>query len=113
MTGTPATFEVQLTKAAEQELEAIHAYICEFDGVAKANQMLDGLMHVVDGLSRFEQRGNYPKELVGLGINECRQSFFEAYRLIYRATGKQITMHLIAVGHRTMQSMLARRLLAA
>lgn len=113
MAGAPATFEVMLTAGAEQDLEAIHDYIAEFDCVANANHVLDALMDVVESLSKFPERGSYPKELVGLGIKEYRQTFFKPYRVIYRVTGSQVVIYLIADGRRDMQSVLARRLLGA
>lgn len=113
MAGTSAKFEVLLTEGAEQDLEAIHDYIAEFDCVAKANYVLDELMSVVESLSRFPERGSYPKELVNLGIKEYRQTFFKPYRVIYRVTASQVIIYLIADGRRDMQSVLARRLLGA
>ena len=113
MAGTSAKFEVLLTEGAEQDLEAIQDYISEFDCVANANYVLDELMAVVESLSRFPERGSYPKELVGLGIKEYRQTFFKPYRLIDRITGSQVIIYLIADGRRDMQSVLARRLLGA
>lgn len=113
MAGTSAKFEVLLTEGAEQDLEAIHDYIAEFDCVANANYVLDELMSVVESLSRFPERGSYPKELVSLGIKEYRQTFFKPYRVIYRATGNHVIIYLIADGRRDMQSVLAKRLLGA
>jgi len=113
MAGTSAKFEVLLSEGAEQDLEAIHDYISEFDCVANANYVLDELMDVVESLSKFPERGSYPKELVGLGIKEYRQTFFKPYRVIYRVTGNQVIIYLIADGRRDMQSVLARRLLGA
>jgi len=113
MAGTPAQFEVLLTEGAEQDLEAIHDYISEFDCVANAHYVLDEVMNVVESLSRFPERGSYPKELVGLGIKEYRQTFFKPYRVIYRVTGSQVIIYLIADGRRDMQTVLARRLLGA
>jgi toxin ParE1/3/4 len=113
MSGPPAKFEVLLTDGAEQDLEAIHDYISEFDCIASANYVLDELMEVVDSLSRFPERGSYPKELVSLGIKEYRQTFFKPYRVIYRVTGSHVIVYLIADGRRDMQSVLARRLLGA
>lgn len=113
MVGAPAKFEVLLAKGAEQDLEAIHDYISEFDCVANANYVLDELMDVVESLSKFPERGSYPKELVSLGIKEYRQTFFKPYRMIYRVTGSQVIIYLIADGRRDMQSVLARRLLGA
>ena len=113
MAGAPAKFEVLLTEGAEQDLEAIHDYISEFDCVANANYVLDELMDVVESLSKFPERGSYPKELIGLGIKEYRQTFFKPYRVIYRVTDSQVIIYLIADGRRDMQSVLARRLLGA
>lgn len=113
MAGAPAKFEVLLTEGAEQDLEAIHDYISEFDCVANANYVLDELMDVVGSLSKFPERGSYPKELVGLGIKDYRQTLFKPYRVIYRVTDCQVIIYLIADGRRDMQSVLARRLLGA
>ncbi len=113
MAGASARFDILLTEGAEKDLEAIHDYISEFDCVANANHVLDELTGVVEGLAKFPERGSYPKELVGLGIKEYRQAFFKPYRVIYRLTGSQVIIHLIADGRRDMQTVLARRLLGA
>jgi toxin ParE1/3/4 len=113
MARTPARFQVLVTEGAEQDLEAIHDYVSEFDCVASANHLLDELMKVVEGLSKFPERGGYPKELVGLGIKEYRQAYFKPYRVIYRVTGSQVIVYLIADGRRDLPSLLARRLLGA
>jgi toxin ParE1/3/4 len=44
MAGAPGRFEVLLTEGAEQDLEAIHDYIAEFDCVANADPVLDAVM---------------------------------------------------------------------
>jgi toxin ParE1/3/4 len=113
MAGTSAKLKVLLTKGTEQDLEAVHDYIFEFNCVANANHVLDELMNVAESLSKFPERGSYPKELVGLGIKEYRQAFFKPYRVIYRVTGSQVIIYLIADGRRDMQTVLARRLLGA
>lgn len=113
MADVSAKFEVLLTEGAEQDLEAIHDYISEFDCVPNANDVLDKLMGIVESLSKFPERGSYPKELVGLGIKEYRQTFFKPYRVIYRVTGSRVVIYLIADGRRDMQTVLARRLLDA
>ena len=41
MAGSSAKYEVLLTEGAEQDLEAIHDYISEFDCLANANHVLD------------------------------------------------------------------------
>lgn len=50
---------------------------------------------------------------VALGIKEYRQTSLKPYRVIYRNTGSQAIIYLIAEDRRDMQSVLARRLLGA
>lgn len=108
---SPAEYEVRLTEGAERDLESIYEYIAEFDSVANAEHVLDRLMSVVASLTRFPERGAYPKELVALGIKDYRQTAFKPCRVIYRVSGSQVIVHLIADSRRDMQSLLARRLL--
>jgi toxin ParE1/3/4 len=113
MGGRTKRFAVLLTAGAEHDLESIYDYIAEFDCVANADYVLDQLTGVVENLSRFPERGNYPKELAALGIREYRQTSFKPFRVIYRVLDAQVVIYLIADGRRDMQSLLARRLLGA
>jgi len=70
-------------------------------------------MGIVESLSKFPERGSYPKELVSLGIKEYRQTFFKPYRVIYRISETRVIIYMIADGRRDMQTVLARRLLGA
>lgn len=104
-------FEVLLTAGAEQDLEDVHGYIAQFDGLDRADHVLNRLMEIAAGLARFPERGSYPKELAALGIKFYRQTAFKPYRVIYRVEGRQVFIHMIVDGQRDMQSVLARRLL--
>ena len=59
----------------------------------------------------FPERGSYPKKLLALGIREYRQAHFKPYRIIYRVSGKQVIIYIIADGRRDMQTLLTRRML--
>jgi toxin ParE1/3/4 len=113
MAVAPKRYEVLVTRGAEQDLEALYDYICEFDCEANADRVLDRLMEVVKGLALFPERGRHPKELLALGIKAYRQTAFKPYRVIYRVIGHQVFIHLVADGRRDMQALLARRLLGA
>lgn len=113
MAVAPVRFDVLLTDGAERDLESIHDDIRESDCVSSADHVLDELMKLAASLSRFPERGSYPRELVGLGIKAYRQSFFKPYRVIYCVSGQQVIIHLIVDGRRDTQSLLARRLLGA
>jgi toxin ParE1/3/4 len=113
MARSPARFQVVLTRGAEQDLESIYDYIADADSIASANYVLDQLMEAAESPSIHPERGNYPKELSALGIKEYRQTAFKPYRVIYRVSGHQVVIYLIADGRRDMQSLLTRRLLGA
>ncbi|MCZ4314069.1 type II toxin-antitoxin system RelE/ParE family toxin [Comamonadaceae bacterium G21597-S1] len=113
MPGAPVRFEVLLTRGAEQDLESLHDYIADFDCVANADRVLDRLVQAVQSLQRFPERGNYPKELLELGIKDYRQVAFKPYRVIYRVAGQRVYIHLIVDGRRDMRTLLMRRLLGA
>ncbi len=104
-------FEVLLTAGAERDLESLYDYIAAHDSTARANHLLDRLMHVVDTRSRFPAHGAIPAELSELGIREFRQLYFKPYRAIYRTMERRVVLYVIADGRRQMQSLLARRLL--
>lgn len=68
----------------------------------------------LQSLSEHPRRGNYPKELLDLGIREYRELFFRPYRTIYRVIESNVyVLVIIADGRRDMQSLLQRRLLQA
>lgn len=108
-----AKYSVLLTEGAEQDLEAIHDYIAEFDDPAKADHVLDRLVATAEQLAVMPERGSYPRELLDLGIKDYRQVFFKPYRLVYRVMGRDVVVFVIADSRRDMQSLLARRLLGA
>ena len=105
------SYKVLLTRSAERDLEGIYDYIAEHDSQKNADYVLDKLLEVVETLSTFPERGAHPKELAALGIREYRQAFFKPYRIIYRVSGKQVFIYLIADGRRDMQILLSRRML--
>jgi toxin ParE1/3/4 len=111
MTDSPPRYAVLLTEGAARDIEGIHRYISDTDRPEIAETVLDQLLHVVNSLSRFPERGTFPRELIELGIKEYRQVLSKPYRVIYRIMGNQVFIYLIVDGRRDMQSALASRLL--
>jgi toxin ParE1/3/4 len=107
------SYSVVLTEGAEHDLESIYDYIAAFDSIRSANYVLDRLTDAMGRLSRFPERGTYPKELIALGMREFRQIAFKPYRVIYRVHELRVVIYLVADGRRDMQTLLARRLLGA
>ncbi|HET7833764.1 MAG TPA: type II toxin-antitoxin system RelE/ParE family toxin [Gallionella sp.] len=133
------SYKVLLTQGAERDLEVIYDYIAENDTRASADYVLDKpagkpaslspalsrkqareqtnrctnftLSEVAGTLAAFPERGSHPKELLALGIREYRQMHFKPYRLIYRVSGKQVIVYIIADGRRDMQTLLMQGML--
>lgn len=104
-------FAVELTQGAEDDLEAIHAFLAEYRGADDAEALLDSLLEKIATLEQYPLRGSVPKELEALGIREFRQILLHHYRLIYRVAGSKVFVLVIADGRRDMQALLERRLL--
>lgn len=106
-------YEVRLTQGAEDDLAALHDYMCVHRSPEEADMLLDQVLEKVEGLEHFPERGSIPKELELLGIREFRQLVLGPYRLIYRIVGTAVFISVIADGRRDMQALLERRLLGS
>lgn len=104
-------FEVELTQGAEDDLEAIHAYLAEHRSADAAESLLNAFLEKISTLERYPERGSVPKELEALGTRDFRQILLDPYHLIYRVTGRKVVILVIADGRRDMQALLERRLL--
>lgn len=103
-------FEVRITAGAERDLAEIVAFLAEREDLTIAQHVLE--VGGAGNLSRYPERGSRPKELLNLGIREFRQVVFQPYRLIYRISGKQVHILLVADERRDFQSLLERRVLS-
>ena len=106
-------FLVQLTNDATHDLEEICDYIDRHDAPSRADYVLEQLEKAFSSLSEYPERGNYPTELLDIGIREYREIFFRPYRIVYRVVENNVYVLLIADGRRDMQTLLQRRLLRA
>ena len=106
-------FLVQLTDDATRDLEEIYDYIERHDEPRRADYVLEQIEKAFSSLSEYPERGNYPTELLDIGIREYREIFSRPYRIIYRVMENNVYVLLIADGRRDMQTLLQRRLLWA
>ena len=106
-------FLVQLTDDAARDLEEICDYIARHDEPGRADYVLEQIEKAFSSLSESPERGNYPAELLDIGIREYREIFSRPYRIIYRVMENNVYVLLIADGRRDMQTLLQRRLLWA
>jgi toxin ParE1/3/4 len=105
-------FSVLLTDDAVHDLEDLCDYIDLHDVPGKADYVLEQFEKAFNSLSENPHRGGYPKELLSIGVRECREIFFKPYRIVYRVMDNNVYVLLIADGRRDMQTLLQRRLLA-
>ena len=106
-------FLVQLTDDATRDLEDICDYIDRHDVPGRADYVLEQIEKAFSSLSEYPERGNYPTELLDIGIREYREIFFRPYRIVYRVMENNVYVLLIADGRRDMQTLLQRCLLRA
>jgi len=105
------TAAVNLTAAAERDLNDIFDWIAFNDPAQRALKVLPGIQDVIDFLQEFPERGVITPELQVLGIKQYRQVFYKPYRLIYSVIDQQVLVFLVADGRRDMRTLLSQRLL--
>ena len=69
------SFLVQLTDDAARDLKEIYEYIHRNDGPERADYVLEQIEKAFSSLSEYPERGNYPTELLDIGIREYRETF--------------------------------------
>ena len=106
-------FTVQLTADAARDLDDIYDDISRRQSPDEADYVLERIERAFSSLAEHPHRGSYPKELLDIGIRECREVFFKPYRIIYRVMASNVYVLVVADGRRDMQSLLQRRLLQA
>ncbi len=108
-------YRVELTGAAERDLDGIVGHIAEQHLPERALAVLDAIEAVIDGLASHPNRDSHPKELTALGIREYREVYFKPYRIIYRLyeNERAVRVYVIVDGRRNLQRLLERRLLGA
>lgn len=102
---------VLLAEDAERDIEDIYRYVARQDSVAGADRLLDALDEACGLLANMPERGNFPKELLRLGITDYHEAHYKPYRIIYRIIGGDVVIYCVLDGRRDMQSLLERRLL--
>ena len=103
-------YAVILTAHAVLDVEEICDYITINDLPQKAEYVLTQLEDSFDSLSKFPERGGYPKELSYLGIHEYREIYFKPYRIIYKIIEKTVYIYLVVDVRRDMEALLQRRI---
>jgi len=104
------TYRVLLVKDAEQDLAEIIAWIAERDSPEHADHVLAQLLDLCGRLESHPARGHVPPELDAIGVKDYREVRLKPYRVIYQVVGRQVVVHVIADGRRSLRTLLERRL---
>ena len=94
----PVKFSVQITPAAERDVEEIWTYIAD-DSPENATSFILRLEEQIEALEQFPERCPLipENELLGTGY---RHLIYGAYRTIFRITGKTVFIVRIIYGAR-------------
>ena len=104
-------YRVELTEAAQTDLNELIEYVTQHDAPLKALQLLVQIESALASLQVFPERGAHTKELLALGNREYRETYFKPYRIIYKVLPAMVYVYVIADGRRDLRSLLARRIL--
>ena len=107
MTG----YRVRILQEAEEDLAEIVEFIATNNSAHRADDVLETLLAVCERLEQQPLRGLFLPELRSLGIKSYREVHFKPYRIIYEVIGRDVFIHLIVDGRRSMQTVLERRFL--
>ena len=104
-------FRVLLLEGAERDLREIERFVTTRDSPVAADRLLSRIEAACTRLAALPLRGNVPKELRALGIEDYREIHVKPYRIVYRIVGADVFIYCVFDGRRDMQSLLQRRLL--
>lgn len=105
------TYRVRIVQEAEEDFAEIIEFITNHDSIERADYVLEKLLGVCERLEQHPQRGHFLPELKSLGIKSYREVHFKPYRIIYEIIGRDVFIHLIVDGRRSLMALLERRLL--
>ncbi len=105
------TYRVRIVEEAEKDLAEIIDYVATHDSVERAEYVLEKLLGVCERLEQHSKRGHFLPELKSIGIKTYREIHFKLYRIIYELIGRNVHIHLIVDGRRSLLALLERRLL--
>ena len=104
-------FNVNIISDAEQDIVDIYNYISLNESVERARYLLEKIEAACLGLIEYPDRGHVPPELERIGVYHYREIHFKPYRIIYEIGEKEVYIHCVLDGRRSLQELLERRLL--
>lgn len=104
-------YKIEITRIVEEDVLAIFTYIKNNSSITSAKKIVSGLQKKLSSLKSNPDRGNYPAELIWLGIKTYCEIHYHPYRIIYEVLNNKVIVHAIIDGRRDILSFLEQRLL--
>jgi len=104
-------YKVYIISNAEEDVLDIYRYVSLHDTEEKAKYLLEKIENTCLSLEEYPKRGHVPPELERIGVYNYREVHFKPYRIIYEIIEKEVFIHCVLDGRRSLQELLERRLL--
>ncbi len=105
-------YSIKLNRYARRDLEDIYRYVALSGIPGKALETIQEIEASVRSLAVNPQRGEYPKELLEMGIRDYHEISSLFYRIIYRirSRSKNVLVDMIIDKNRDLLKLLKHRL---
>jgi len=104
-------YKVHIIADAEEDIVEIYNYVSLHDAAEKAKDLLENIARSCLSLKEYPKRGHVPPKLERIGVYNYREIHFKPYRIIYEIYEREVFIHCVLDGRRSLQELLARRLL--
>ena len=104
-------FAVEWAEQAYEDVRGILARIA-VEHPKNAQAVYRKIVSAATSLCTHPRRGRKVPELVANGVRDCRELLVAPFRLVYRASGKKVTVLAVLDGRRDLEDLLLERALA-
>jgi len=108
---TTMKYKVHVISDAEEDVIDIFTYVALHDSADSAKYLLEQIENTCLSLKEYPNRGHIPPELERIGVYNYKEVHFKPYRIIYEIDEREVYIHCVLDGRRSLQELLERRLL--
>ena len=98
------------TTVALADIERLAAYLLE-EAPLRAEGILERIVARAETLARSPERGRVPPELRSLGDQSWREVQEPPWRIVFQISGRQVVIHGVLDGRRSLEDLLLERIL--
>ena len=104
-------YRVYIVSDAEEDIFDIYRYVSINDSAESSEYLLNKIEEKCISLREYPNRGHAPPELERIGVFNYREIHFKPYRIIYEVIEKNVFVHCVLDGRRSLRELLEMRLL--